>query len=73
MEIFLRVRDNFIRECVVGLLLYVHGKQLRSCRDSQLSNHTIPGQAKKDRSDYLGHPRTPLSYCSVLVDKFLLF
>ena len=27
------------------LLLYVHSKQLRSCWDSQLLNHTVPGQA----------------------------
>ena len=30
---------------VVVLLFYVHGKHLRSCRDSQLTNHTFPGQA----------------------------
>ena len=27
------------------LMLYVHGKQLRSCWDGQLPNHTVPGQA----------------------------
>ena len=29
------------------LLLYVHGKQLVSCRDSQLLNHTVPGQVSR--------------------------
>ena len=27
------------------LMLYVHGKQLRSCCYSQLLNHAVPGQA----------------------------
>ena len=27
------------------LLLYIHGKQLWSCQDAQLLNHTVPGQA----------------------------
>ena len=27
------------------LMLNVHGKQLRSCRDGQLLNHTVLGQA----------------------------
>ena len=27
------------------LMLYFHGKQLRSCWDGQLPNHTVPGQA----------------------------
>ena len=26
---------------------YVHGKQLVSCRDSQLLNHTVPGQVSR--------------------------
>ena len=30
---------------VVVLLFYHHGKNLRSSRDGQLSNHTFPGQA----------------------------
>ena len=29
------------------LMLYVHGKQLRSCRDSQLLNQAVPGQASQ--------------------------
>ena len=29
------------------LMLYVHGKQLRSCQDCQLLNHTVPGQASQ--------------------------
>ena len=28
-------------------MLYVHGKQLRSCWDCQLLNHTVPGQASQ--------------------------
>ena len=27
------------------LLLYVQGKQLRSCRDGQLPNHAVSGKA----------------------------
>ena len=27
------------------LMLYVHSKQLRSCWDGHLLNHTVPGQA----------------------------
>ena len=30
---------------LIELLLYVHGKQLISCRDGQLLNHTVPKQA----------------------------
>ena len=31
--------------CLFGLLLYFHGKQLRSCRGSHLLiNHTVPRQ-----------------------------
>ena len=30
--------------CLFDLMLDVHGKQLRSCWDSQLLNHTVPGQ-----------------------------
>ena len=30
--------------CLFDLLLYVHGKQLRSCYDDQCLNHTVPGQ-----------------------------
>ena len=29
------------------LLLYVHGKQLGSCRDGQLLNHTVSGQVSR--------------------------
>ena len=34
------------------LMLYVRGKQLRSCRDGQLLNHTVPGQVS--RRQYAG-------------------
>ena len=30
-------------DCLFDLMLQVHGKQLRSCWDCQLSNHTVPG------------------------------
>ena len=29
------------------LMLYIYGKQLRSCWDGQLPNHTVPGQASQ--------------------------
>ena len=32
--------------CLFDLMLYVHGKQLRSW-DGQLLNHTVPGQASR--------------------------
>ena len=32
--------DNFV---LFDLMLYVHDKQLRSCLDGQLLNHTVPG------------------------------
>ena len=35
--------------CLFDLMLYVHGKQLRSCRDDQLLNHTSPGQASRKK------------------------
>ena len=31
--------------CLFDLMLYIQGKQLRSCHDGQLLNHTVPGQA----------------------------
>ena len=34
-------------------LLYVHVKQLRSCRDGQLLNHTVPGQTSHGVYHYL--------------------
>ena len=33
--------------CFDLLLKYVHRKQLVSCRDSQLLNHTVPGQVSR--------------------------
>ena len=37
----------FVFVCLIlfDLMLYVHGKKLRSCWDSQLLNHNVPGQA----------------------------
>ena len=37
-----------------GLMLYLHGKQLMSCRDSQLLSNTIPGQACKRQFTVIG-------------------
>ena len=33
--------------CLFDLMLYVNGKQLRSCPDGQLLNHTVPWQASQ--------------------------
>ena len=33
--------------CLFDLMLYIHGKQLRSCWDGQLLNHTVPRQASQ--------------------------
>ena len=33
--------------CLFDLLLYVYGKQLRSCQDSPLLKNTVPGQASR--------------------------
>ena len=33
--------------CLIDLLLYVHGKQLRPCQDGQILNHTVPVQASQ--------------------------
>ena len=33
--------------CLFDLVLYIHGKQLRSCRDSQLLNHTVLRQVSQ--------------------------
>ena len=39
--------------CLFDLMLYVHGKQLRSCWDGQLLNHIVPGQASRGSSPVL--------------------
>ena len=31
--------------CLFNFLLYIHSKQLRSCWDDQLLNHTVPGHS----------------------------
>ena len=33
--------------CLFDVMLYVHGKQLRSCWDGQLVFHSVPGQASR--------------------------
>ena len=38
---------DFVSACLFDLMLYVQGKQLRSCWDGQLLNHTVPGQASQ--------------------------
>ena len=45
------------------LLLYIQGEQLRSCWDTQLLNHTVPGQAfwKQLTSTYLVPILLPVS------------
>ena len=48
--------------CLFGLMLYVHGKQLMSCRDSQLSYPhcswaSLPGAGYQ----YLAHIISPLA------------
>ena len=34
-------------KCLFDLLLYIHGKQLRSCPEGHLLSHTVPGQASR--------------------------
>ena len=36
-----------VNNCLFDMLLYIHTKQLRSCREGQLLNHTVPGQASQ--------------------------
>ena len=38
---------RYKRNCLLDLLLYVHGKHLRSCRDGQFLNNNVPGQAER--------------------------
>ena len=39
------VDKEIISFCLFDLVLYIHNKQLRSCWDGQLLNHTVNGQA----------------------------
>ena len=41
------VSCSHVYVCLFELLLYVHGKQLRSCREGQLLNYTVPGQVSQ--------------------------
>ena len=36
-------------DVLFGLMLYVHGKQLRSCQDGQLTYPHVPGQASQQQ------------------------
>ena len=38
---------NLCLFCLLDLFLDVHGKHIRSCRDGQLLNHTVPGKASR--------------------------
>ena len=41
---------GYVCKCFVylfDLLHHIHSKQLRSCQDGQLLNHTVPGQASR--------------------------
>ena len=60
--------SNFIVHCLnltdsgfFVCFVYVHGQQLRSCRDGQLLNHTVPGQASQDNYQYYMHILSPLT------------
>ena len=44
------LHDFCLYDFVVILLFCVHGKRLWSCRDGQLPNHTLPGQAETSYS-----------------------
>ena len=39
----------------------IHGKQLRSCRDGQLLNHTVPGQATWRQFTHLMYILSPVT------------
>ena len=45
-----------VQMTLFDLLYYVHLKQLRSCRDGQLLNHTVPGQASKRQFTSIKYP-----------------
>ena len=42
--------------CLFDLMLYVHGKQLRSCWDGQLLIQTVPGQVSMRHFTSIKHP-----------------
>ena len=48
--------------CLFGLMLYVHGQQLRSCRDGQLSYpHCSWASLPEAGNQYLAHILSPLT------------
>ena len=57
-----RCRSAFAFVCLFGLMLYVHGKQLRSCRDGQLAYpHCSWASLPEAGYKYLAHIITPLT------------
>ena len=56
----LRIGDFAV--CLFGLMLYVHGQQLRSCRDGQLSYpHCFCASLPEAGNQYLAHIISPLT------------
>ena len=60
------VKDKYINAdffvCLFGLMLYVHGQQLRSCRDGQLSYpHCSWASLPEAGNQYLAHIFSPLT------------
>ena len=49
--------------CLFGLMLYVHGQQLRSCQDGQLISypHCSWASLPEARNQYLAHINSPLT------------
>ena len=52
-------------QCLFDLMLYIYGKQLRSCQDGQLLNHTVTGQTS------LGQFTSIVSILSPVTDNLL--
>ena len=56
-------------KCVLDLLLYDNqGKQLRSCQEGQLLNHTIPRQAPPEAHDQYSVRNKQLPTCPSRVE-----
>ena len=52
--------QNMIFVCLFGLMLYLHGQQLRSCRDGQLSYpHCSWASLPEAGNQYLAHILSP--------------
>ena len=45
MAYFIHEESSVVSFCLFDLMLYFHGKQLRSCWDGQVLNHTVTWQA----------------------------